>query len=151
MKPVYKHKVNELFLPVDGYTHIVQTLISINGGQTFYYAGNSKYFRSEAEANQYRDQKQAQEPPAQPAGIPLEAETPARSDGDYYYFDCLDGIIGDRLLTPQEISARLYGEVRELSEADIKGIAADYEAELYRYTYKDGEQTGKKKLVSLIC
>lgn len=61
MKPIYKYRAEELFLPVDGYTHIVKTLVSINGGQTFYYAGVSKYFKSEAEALSFLKAKEEHE------------------------------------------------------------------------------------------
>jgi hypothetical protein len=61
-------------------------------------------------------------------------------DGTYYLLDCLDGIIGDTLLTATELSNRLYGQDRGLTERDIKHIAADYEAELHRYIYRDGEE-----------
>lgn len=35
-----------------------------------------------------------------------------RLDGTYYLLDCLDGIIGDTLLTATELSNRLYGQDR---------------------------------------
>ena len=70
-------------------------------------------------------------------------------DGIYYYFDCMDGRIGEELITAEELSKRLYGENRNLTEAQIKYIAADYEAELHRYTYKDGEEVEHKQLTRL--
>lgn len=70
-------------------------------------------------------------------------------NGTYYYFDCMDGIIGEALLTPQEISKRLYGQDRGLTETDIKRISADYEAELHRYTFTDGSITEHKQLTRL--
>ena len=145
MKTVYKHVIQELFLPVDGYTHIVKTLASINGGQTFYYAGESRYFKTEAEALLFL---QAQE---EPAPAPIQEEEPAELDGTYYVFDCLDGEIGGEPMTAQEISRRLYGEARELTEGELKAIAADYEAELYRYQYKAGERIEAEKLTRLVC
>ena len=69
--------------------------------------------------------------------------------GTYYYFDCLDGTIGSELLTPQEISKRLYGEDRQLTEADIKRIAADYEAELHRYILTGGAGARHEQLTRL--
>ena len=70
-------------------------------------------------------------------------------DGIYYYFDCMDGRIGEELITAEELSKRLYGKNRNLTEEQIKLIAADYEAELHRYTYKDGEETEHKQLTRL--
>lgn len=166
MEPVYKYTARELFLPVDGYTHIVQTLVSINGGQTFYFWGRAHYFHTEAEALAFIEAQE--EGPAAVREGPLEEGPPIRKDaqeeptpgpireeppeleGIFYLFDCMDGALADQLLTPQEISRRLYGEARELTEADIKGIAADYEAELYRYTYKNGQRTEGKRLTRLI-
>lgn len=70
-------------------------------------------------------------------------------DGIYYFLDCMDGLIGDKLITAEEISIALYGKNRNLTEEQIKLIAADYEAELHRYTYKDGEETEHKQLTRL--
>ena len=70
-------------------------------------------------------------------------------DGIYYYFDCMDGRIGEELITAEELSKRLYGKNRNLTEEQIKHIAADYEAELHRYTYKDGEEVEHKQLTRL--
>ena len=78
---------------------------------------------------------------------PTQEEGPA--PGTYYYFDCLDGTIGSELLTPQEISKRLYGEDRQLTEADIKRISADYEAELHRYIFTPGQEPEHKRLTRL--
>ena len=52
----------------------------------------------------------------------------------YYYFDCLDGVLSDRYLTAQELAQILKGEEKPLCEKEIKSIAANYEATLYRYT-----------------
>ena len=71
-------------------------------------------------------------------------------NGTYYLLDCLDGIIGDELITAAELSQRLYGEDRQLTEAQIKAIAADYEAELHRYIYVNGEETEHKQLTRLM-
>ena len=72
------------------------------------------------------------------------------TDGIYYYFDCLDGIIGEELITAEELSKRLYGRDKSLTEAQIKHIAADYEAELHRYTYKDGKEAEHVQLTRLM-
>ena len=78
-----------------------------------------------------------------------EAQDHEPAPGTYYYFDCLDGTIGEELLTPQEISKRLYGEDRQLTEADIKRISADYEAELHRYIFTPGQEPEHKRLTRL--
>lgn len=52
-------------------------------------------------------------------------------------------------LTATELSNRLYGQDRGLTEQDIKHIAADYEAELHRYIYRDGEEVEHKQLTRL--
>lgn len=57
MQAIYRHLVEPLHFPVDGYLYIVRTETSIDGGQTFYYAGNSKYFRTEAEANAFAEER----------------------------------------------------------------------------------------------
>ena len=80
---------------------------------------------------------------------PQEAQDHEPAPGTYYYFDCLDGTIGEELLTPQEISKRLYGEDRQLTEADIKRISADYEAELHRYIFTPGQEPEHKRLTRL--
>lgn len=71
-------------------------------------------------------------------------------NGIYYLFDCLDGDIGEELLTANEISKRLYGQEKELIEKEIKNIAADYEAELHRYIYEDGEEVEHRQLTRLL-
>lgn len=66
--------------------------------------------------------------------------------GVFYYFDCLDGDIGDKLLTAPEVSQIIYGRPADLTEAELISLAADYEATLYRQEYKDDELTGEKVL-----
>lgn len=78
---------------------------------------------------------------------PTQEEGPA--PGTYYYFDCLDGTIGGELLTPAEISARLYGQDRGLTEPDLKRIAADYEAELHKYILTGGAEARHEQLTRL--
>ena len=51
----------------------------------------------------------------------------------YYFFDCLDGVLSDRYLTAKDL-AELAGAADPLTEKEIKRIAANYEATLYRYT-----------------
>jgi len=63
-----------------------------------------------------------------------EREQAAQEQPEYYYFfDCLDGVLSDRYLTAREL-AELTGAADPLSEKEIKRIAANYEATLYRYT-----------------
>jgi len=47
---VRKYSIEKLMFPVDDYTFIVKTLTSVDGGNTFYYCGISKYFKTEKEA-----------------------------------------------------------------------------------------------------
>lgn len=67
-------------------------------------------------------------------------------NGTYYLFDCLDGVIGDRLLTLQELRQAMTWENVTYTEKDAKRIAMDYEATLYRYKYIDGEVKESKTL-----
>lgn len=83
---------------------------------------------------------------AQAAGETLDRP---QMNGKYYFFDCMDGNIGDDLLTAGEVSTRLYGTDRGLTESDLKAIAADYEAELHLYEYMDGSELGHKQLTFL--
>lgn len=50
----------------------------------------------------------------------------------YYNLDCMDGNIGDRYLTAEQLQ-EATGAADPLSEKDIISIAANYEATLYRY------------------
>ncbi len=57
----------------------------------------------------------------------------------FYYFDCLDGVIGEQYFTAGELTSLLIGSDREtLSEKEIIRHARNYEATLYRYE-KDTE------------
>lgn len=67
-------------------------------------------------------------------------------NGIYYLFDCLDGIIGDRLLTLEELRDLMTRENVTYTEKDARRIAGDYEATLIRYEYKDGEVVNEKTL-----
>ena len=49
----------------------------------------------------------------------------------YYYFDCLDGIIGDKYLTASEVNELVNGKAEPLEEKQIIKIAQNYEATLY--------------------
>ena len=67
-------------------------------------------------------------------------------NGTYYLFDCLDGVIGDRLLTLEELRQAMTWENVTYTEKDAHRIAMDYEATLYRYKYIDGEVKESKML-----
>lgn len=53
MEAIRKYKLEALHFPVDGYLYLVKLITSIDGGKTFYYCGNSKYFKTEQEATAY--------------------------------------------------------------------------------------------------
>lgn len=42
--------INNLHLPVDGFSYDVKLLTSIDGGQTFYYAGFGRFARTKEDA-----------------------------------------------------------------------------------------------------
>ena len=67
-------------------------------------------------------------------------------NGTYYLFDCLDGVIGDRLLTLEELRQAMTWENVTYTEKDAKRIATYYEATLYRCKHKDGEVKERKVL-----
>lgn len=62
-----------------------------------------------------------------------------QQNGIYYYFDCMDGIIGERFFTPAEIAQILTGQPEPISEKELIKAAANYEATLYRHEVKDGQ------------
>ena len=66
----------------------------------------------------------------------LSRPAPELQDGDYHYFDCMNALVNDGLFTA--------GDFKDDNEAIEK--AADYEATLYKYTYKDGQRTGSRIL-----
>ena len=67
-------------------------------------------------------------------------------NGTYYLLDCLDGIIGDKLLTPEGLHELMDGKRETYSEKEILSIARDYEESLYRYEYKKGREIESKCL-----
>lgn len=67
-------------------------------------------------------------------------------NGTYYLFDCLDGVIGDRLLTIEELRQAMTWENVTYTEKDAKRIAIYYEATLYRYKYINREVKESKML-----
>jgi len=53
-----------------------------------------------------------------------------RLNGSYYYFDCMNAFVNDGLFKAAEFDG----------DADAIRHAANYEATLYKYEYKDGER-----------
>lgn len=51
----------------------------------------------------------------------------------YYYFECLDAIIGEHYYTAAEVNDLMTGSNYPMSEKDLIRTAANYEATLYRY------------------
>lgn len=58
METVNIYELKELLLPVDKYNFIVRTLTSVDGGNNFYYCGNSRYFETKADAEEYKRKKE---------------------------------------------------------------------------------------------
>ena len=55
----YKVKISKFLIPVDGYEYNVQILTAVDG-KNYYYAGNGKFCKSRAEADEYAGQKAAE-------------------------------------------------------------------------------------------
>lgn len=51
---IKKAKIIRLASPIQGYRYSVQLLTSVDGGKTFYYCGNGRYFRELRQAVQYK-------------------------------------------------------------------------------------------------
>lgn len=68
-------------------------------------------------------------------------------NGNYYYFDCLDGMLSDRPLTVAEISRLETGKAEPMTVKQIRSLAANYEAELYRVYYADGREVRRIPLL----
>lgn len=58
MQALTKYEVTPLHLPIEGYNFIVRTLTSVDGGQSYYYCGNSRYFKTEPEALAYKSEQE---------------------------------------------------------------------------------------------
>lgn len=67
-------------------------------------------------------------------------------NGTYYLFDCMDGVIGDQLLTLEELKEKMTWSNVTYTEKDAKRIAMDYEAILFRYEYLDGNVKERKMI-----
>lgn len=61
---------------------------------------------------------------------------PPELHGDYYYFDCMNAFV-----TGRYFEAAAFG-----SEAEAIKTAANYEATLYKYTFRHGERTATATL-----
>lgn len=63
-----------------------------------------------------------------------EAEAAAQECPQYvYFFDCLDGVLSEKYWTAAELSKAEHGGSDPMPEKEIKRIAHNYEATLYRY------------------
>lgn len=81
----------------------------------------------------------------QPDSVIVQIETRPEA-GAFYLFDCMDGLLGDKLLTPAEVAEILHGRPEDLTEKELIQIAADYEATLYRQDYEGGKLAAEKIL-----
>ena len=64
----------------------------------------------------------------------LEEQTAEEGGAVYlYFFECLDAALGDKYFTACELNEMVNGIYAPMPERDIKRIAANYEATLYRY------------------
>lgn len=68
----------------------------------------------------------------QPDGVPVKE----KANGVFYFLDCMNAFINDGLFPADQFK----------SEAEAIQTAADYEATLYRYEYRDGELINSKVL-----
>lgn len=59
---IKKYRVEKLHFPVDNvYLYNVQELTSVDGGNTFWYCGFGKFFRTLEEANEYVQKMKGEE------------------------------------------------------------------------------------------
>lgn len=72
-------------------------------------------------------------------------------NGTYYYFDCMDAILGHKLLDPDDLRQLIYIKDSPYNESDIISIAIDYEADLYKCLYKDGQEMAREKLYDALA
>ena len=54
-----------------------------------------------------------------------------------YFFDCLDAALSDKYWTAAELNKAMTGAAVPMPEKEIKKIAHNYEATLYRYILDD--------------
>lgn len=60
MQAINRYQLEPLQMPTDGYCYLVKTITSVDGGKTFYYCGNSRYFKTQEEAAAYKAEREAQ-------------------------------------------------------------------------------------------
>ena len=58
----HKYEIEKPAFPVDGYNYNVKVLISIDGGENFYYCGIGKFCKTEEEAAEYIEQHKKENP-----------------------------------------------------------------------------------------
>lgn len=63
MEAIRKYELESLHFPVDGYLFLVKMITSVDGGKTFYYCGNSKYFKTREEAEDWKAEQEAEKEP----------------------------------------------------------------------------------------
>ena len=61
MQALHRYRLEALQFPIAGYSHIVKTITSIDGGRTYYFCGHARYFRTAAEARAYKEEREARE------------------------------------------------------------------------------------------
>lgn len=61
MEVLTEYHLQKLYLPVNEYSYIVQTWRSVDNGKTFAHCGESKYFRTEAEAAAFKAEQEEKE------------------------------------------------------------------------------------------
>lgn len=66
----------------------------------------------------------------------LSPEEEKTADGFYYFFDCMNAFLTDRLFKTSAFK----------DDKDAISTAANYEATLYKYEYKNGERVSTKTL-----
>lgn len=59
MKVIEKVEIEALAFPVDGYHFNAKILRSVDGGNTFWYCGGGRYFKTFQEAQQFKDEQEA--------------------------------------------------------------------------------------------
>lgn len=67
-------------------------------------------------------------------------------NGDYYYFDCLDGDLPSTPVTLEHVKKLVTYPDIKVDERYLVKLAANYEADLWRLTYKDNEVIDRKRI-----
>ncbi len=58
MAVLRKYRVEKMDYSVDGYSYMVKLVTSLDGGKSFYYCGDGKYFKTEQEALQWKAEQE---------------------------------------------------------------------------------------------